>query len=303
MVWDAHYPPEIPSMKAQNLAEVLLIALGALELSACGGPRVTNTSLEACNQSLAIVSSSVRGPDSVAYANAMLGIAGGLAGVAMRNALAQGFSLDIEDRITVSPPPTDSASFARSICEAANGLTAKQIVARVDSLSRAAAAILERQSAREYIQLLHSEASHYAEVQDSLKEFRVVGAQLRQTEGFIGLETTIVLTVLNGTGHAISRAHFRGKAMSEGRQVPWLDEEFNYSIPGGLEPGEQRTWRLSPNMFQDAWTRVRVPSDARFDVEVTELDGADGEPLWGGKPFTRADQRLLDSLVARFGAD
>ena len=26
--------------------------------------------------------------------------------------------------------------------------------------------------------------------------------------------------------------------MSPGRSVPWLKEDFNYTIPGGLEPGE-----------------------------------------------------------------
>jgi hypothetical protein len=54
-------------------------------------------------------------------------------------------------------------------------------------------------------------------------------------------------------------------------------------------------------MFAGSWNKARVPPDARFTVNVTKLDGPDGEPLWGGAEFSAVDQKHLDSLTAVMG--
>jgi hypothetical protein len=279
-----------------------LLTTSALWFTSCSsGPQVTNSSLQACEHSLAAVSRSVKGRrDSVAYAAAVLQVAGAISGRAIEGAFGQGLSFDADDRVTVQAPSADSSLIPLSMCDALNGLTARQIAQKADSLGPIAAAAYGLREARAYLRLLRAAAARYASVRDSLRGFEVVSAQLRQTRGFIGPEATIVLTVQNNTSHSVSRAYFRGKAISDGRQVPWLEEDFNYSVPGGLEPRERATWRLTPNMFQGAWNRVAVPASARFQVEVTQLDGPDRNPLWGGTRFTKADQRLLDSLAARY---
>jgi len=60
--------------------------------------------------------------------------------------------------------------------------------------------------------------------------------------------------------------------------VPWVEDDFNYQIPGGLEPGEEARWKLSPNMFSD-WGKVDAPPEAVLTVTVLRLDGADGEEM------------------------
>jgi hypothetical protein len=261
---------------------------------------VTNASIAECQQSLIAVAKAANGrQDSTAFAGAILGIAGAISVQAMSAALGNSFSFDADDRVTVRAP-SDTSLIPQSMCDALNGLGASQIVKKADSLAVAAATAYERRAAQSYVEALRRAAAAYASARDSLAGFRVLSAQLRQSRGFIGLEATIVLTVENGTSFSVSRAYFHGRAVSEGRQIPWIDEDFNHTIPGGIEPGERATWRLSPNMFQGAWSNVIVPAAARFEVEVTQLDGANHEPLWGGARFTRADQRLLDSLSARF---
>ncbi len=111
-----------------------------------------------------------------------------------------------------------------------------------------------------------------------LARFEVTSARFRLRDGSLGPEPRVDLSVTNGTDRAVSRAYFVGRLVSAGRSVPWLEEEFSYQIPGGLEPGETAQWSLSPNQFS-AWGRVEAPTDAVLEVTVTQLDGADGEAI------------------------
>lgn len=88
----------------------------------------------------------------------------------------------------------------------------------------------------------------------------------------------ITLTVKNELGESISRAYFEGTLKSFGRSVPWIKETFNYSISGGLEPGEEVTWKLEPNMFSE-WGKVDAPKDAKLTLRVVELDGVDKKKI------------------------
>jgi hypothetical protein len=113
-------------------------------------------------------------------------------------------------------------------------------------------------------------------------------------------EPRIELRVKNNTGKAISHAYFAGTLSSPGREVPWLKEDFNYAIAGGLEPGEETTWQLSPNSFSP-WGVVDAPKDAGLQVTVTRLDGADGKPLFPTREFTEQDAARLAALQKEYG--
>lgn len=116
---------------------------------------------------------------------------------------------------------------------------------------------------------------------------------------YITEEPIIELTVHNGTDGAISRAYFKGTLASPNRSVPWLQDDFNYEISGGLEPGEKVTWRLVPNMFSD-WGTVKAPKDAVFTVEVVKLDGADKETLYSIDNFGESEQERLEELLKAY---
>ena len=75
---------------------------------------------------------------------------------------------------------------------------------------------------------------------------------------YITEEPIVELTVHNGTDAAISRVYFKGTLASPNRSVPWLQDDINYGISGGLEPGETITWYLAPNMFSN-WSTVKSP--------------------------------------------
>jgi len=116
---------------------------------------------------------------------------------------------------------------------------------------------------------------------------------------YVTEEPVIELTVLNGTDRAISRAYFTGTLASPNRSVPWLKDDFNYEISGGLEPREEVTWYLAPNMFSD-WGTVDAPKDAVLTIKVKRLDGPEGEELYSVNNFGEEEQERLEELLADY---
>lgn len=280
-------------------ASFVLVVLSCA-FGCAGEARVTADDSESCMLSLKEVGAAGIKADSAQFATAFGTIVGRGALAAMGNAMSELFS-DIDNGgATVDPPPPDSISIQRAMCKTLDGLTAQDIMAAPDSLAESFGRAIEEEGARAHFESLIAAKEAYELVADSLSEFKITSARLQQSPGFVGLDVLIVLAVENGTRHAVSRAFFTATAVSPGRSVPWLQETFNHTIPGGIEPGESATWRLEPNMFQGDWAKVRVPASAEFNVDVVRLQGADGEDLWGGARFSPVDQRVLDSLTVRF---
>jgi hypothetical protein len=113
---------------------------------------------------------------------------------------------------------------------------------------------------------------------------------------YVTYEPVIEMTVKNGTDQPISRAYFTGTLSSPGRSIPWLKDDFNYEISGGLEPGEEKRWSLAPNMFSN-WGKVKAPKDAIFTVDVNRIDGVDSEPIYDANQFTSDNEERLQSLL------
>ena len=112
-------------------------------------------------------------------------------------------------------------------------------------------------------------------------------------------DPVIELIVLNGTDQAISRAYFIGTLASPNRVVALIKEEFNYTIAGGIEAGEEATLSMLPSYYD--WGRVDVPEDAIFTVETIKLDGADNKELYSLTKSYREEEhkeRLDELLIA-----
>ena len=112
-----------------------------------------------------------------------------------------------------------------------------------------------------------------------LEAFEVVSASFAWEKSGFSLEPIINITVKNGTKHAISRAYFKGRLHTPGRSIPWVEDTFNYSIAGGLEPGESATWALQANRFSDWGDAPQNRNDMVLDVKVYKLDGANEETI------------------------
>lgn len=107
------------------------------------------------------------------------------------------------------------------------------------------------------------------------------------------------MTIHNGLDVALSRVYMTGTLSSPGRSVPWLVENFNYQIAGGLEPGESQTWALAPNSYSGDWNSApKDRNDVVFTVVVNNADGPGGEKLFDLKYDEAEFERKSNKLAA-----
>ncbi len=110
-------------------------------------------------------------------------------------------------------------------------------------------------------------------------------------------QPVIDITVRNGTAKAVSRIHAHGIVSSPGRETSWLSEDFNFRVNGGLEPGESKQTKLSPNQF-GAWGKApKDRADTVLTVTISRLDGDDGERLFPAE-WKDAEAARLAALEA-----
>jgi len=182
-----------------------------------------------------------------------------------------------------------------------NGLTASDVIKEGNRIQTEIELKKKDQAKIEIAELLETQKKAKKN-KEKLKDFEIVKSRFyKRKKGsyYITYEPTIELTVKNGTDQAISRAYFEGTLASPNRSVPWLKDEFNYEISGGLEVDEEKNWKLAPNMFSD-WGTVEPPKDAILTVEVLRLDDANGDELYSVKIFGEKEQERLTELLENY---
>lgn len=178
-----------------------------------------------------------------------------------------------------------------------SGLTGDEVIAKGEA-KIAARQAREREQALKEIAELEAKQALAEAAKLELAKFKVLSARFSRecnSKYCFRKEPRVLLRVENATGHAVSRAYFRGTVASPGRSVPWIQEEFNYQISGGLESGEKADWRLAPNSYSGDWG-VETPADAIMTVEVVRLDGPDGEPLFDAAGLSSSQAERLQKL-------
>lgn len=185
---------------------------------------------------------------------------------------------------------------------ALDGKTADQVIAEAARI-KAERKVREREQALAEIKELEKKRQAAEHAREELEKFQVLRSRFYMKEReFMGKQPIIELSVRNGTNSPVSRAYFEGTIASPDRSVPWHQDTFNYSISGGLEPGEEATWNLAPNMFS-GWGKVDVPADAVFTVTVEKLDGPNGEMLYSVRDFGEREMERLAELKSKYGIE
>jgi hypothetical protein len=94
----------------------------------------------------------------------------------------------------------------------------------------------------------------------------------------------IEMKVFNKTSRTIHLVHFRAALLSPDDENPWLVEEFDHVVLGGMEPGANDVWRIEPG--QRDWIRLIDPHpNLMFSLEPMRLEALGGSVLaasdWG----------------------
>lgn len=270
----------------------LVIGLIALITLVGCTPTIDTSSEERMEESVKEIRDSLSGSDLDEFDEAMMTLA---------------FSSIGED---LFDPDLDEDEMERRMLAALDGKNAREVVAEAEDVREQVAEKeakremerheRERTQALQEIEELEEAKADAEQARSSLEKFTIERSRFRKVEQRFGrAKPEIQLEVTNNTEHAVSRAYFDGRLATPGRSVAWLEETFNYSIAGGLEPGESAEWNLAPNTFSD-WGQVEERDDMVFTVTTTRLDGADGEPLFVDD-FGEREANRLETLRAEFG--
>lgn len=260
-------------------ALVVTMLAAALTLGGCS-PKIDGSSEEAFRSSVERIANKLDEDKKEEFAEAIMVI--GMSSIKVGSLFA-----GMQD-------PDDLVSEMRTEVD---GLTADQVISKARDI-RQKHKDRERGQALDEIKELLTQKQAAADAADGLQNFKVIRSRYLTGRGYFGSDSAFEITVRNDTDHPISRAHFQATLASPDRAVPWKTGEFNYSIPGGLEPGEQKTWTLDPSF---EWGRVDAPKDAILTIVPTRLDDAKGEPLYDAEQFGEAEAERLAALQKRFG--
>ncbi|MGL6339986.1 MAG: DUF6694 family lipoprotein, partial [Waterburya sp.] len=160
----------------------------------------------------------------------------------------------------------------------------------------------EQEQVRQEIKELENKKVSAENDKRELAKFKVISYRFyKQQEEYYGEELIIELTMKNETTHPISQGYFIGTLATPNRAVPWLQKLFSYSIPGGLEPGEEINLRLLVQQYKSKLNIANIPQNAVFNVEVKQLDGANKQPLFSMCKFTPEDEQRLKELKESLG--
>lgn len=282
--------------RTRVLLSILLTS--CLMLAGCGDPKVDASTDEKMKDSIAKVKAALPEDKRSEFEEALKALAfadindlGDLAAVGKTGALERG----IKERVNGKTGPEIIADgqnvkadkeARRKACEAEQEAERK----RFEEERKAR----EREQALKEIEELRIKME--GEGADLLSKFIVERATFGKSDAGFIRENAIELAVKNGTGKAVSRAWFRAILLTTGREIPWVDSEFNYQISGGIESGESATWNLRPNMFGE-WSKAPTDrSDVLFIVRPVALEGADGKTFASSR-FDADDEKRLRALL------
>ncbi len=267
-----------------KLYAMLMLALAMIAAAGCSDPTIDASSDAGMKESVAKVRESLSEAKRPEFDQALQMIA--FNQINMKSLFANGGA--------------DAGDMEGKMREALDGMTAEQVLAKADQI-QAERKAKEKEQALTEIRELVAKRKKAEQAKQQLDKFQVARSRFYKRERqYLGEQPIIELTVKNGTDHAISRAYFTGTLASPDRSVPWHKDQFNYSISGGLEPGEEASWTLAPNLYS-GWGKVDAPADAVFTVTVDKLDGPDGGVLYSTRDFTERDRNRLVELKKRYG--
>lgn len=266
------------------MKKILAVSVLALLLSGCDKPKIDATSDESMKASVAKVRESLPEGKRAEFDNAIKAIA--FSNVDLADIMSKGLASNKE-------------YFDKKMREPFAGKTGEEVISYANKVT-AEREIRQKEQAIQEIKELEAKKINSDKAREELKKFEVIKSRFSMKKETYGRDQPVIkLVVKNNTDKAISRAFFHGVIASEGRAVPWFEDDFNYEISGGLEPGEQVEWALAPSKFSD-WGKVNAPSDAIFTVTVQRLDGADKKPIFDASSFTERDEARLNDLKERF---
>lgn len=178
--------------------------------------------------------------------------------------------------VSSAEPDRDRVEYVLDMYRPLAGRTAEGIVAeaRFRRIREVRSAVIYLESGRDATEAARRE----------LAEFQFGAARVFKRHRQYLEWPVIEMRVFNGTDRTVHLVHFRAALLGPDEEDPWLVEEFDHVVLGGVEPGGSDVWRIEPE--QRDWIRLIDPHpDLMFRIEPMRLDALGGAVLastdWG----------------------
>lgn len=114
----------------------------------------------------------------------------------------------------------------------------------------------------------------------------------------VGAAAALIATLENNLDAALSRARFHAEFRTPGRTVPYNEGTVTIRFPGGIEPGERRTFRHEISLFRNLLehSMSEVPASTTLRLTPFVLYGPEGGMLVNARGEEPPDDGYLDSL-------
>jgi hypothetical protein len=175
----------------------------------------------------------------------------------------------------------DSTRVMERVRKRLDGLTAEEVFA------------LWEEKIVEAIEELEKKKERTEAAMAQLKDVTVLKSRYYVQRG----QHVVELTIKNATEHTVHRVYFQGELRTPDRRRPWVEDDFNYHIPGGLEPGKSATWNFA--LLSPVWDKAPADrDDLSLRVIVVRIDGEDNQPVYDAfsNRFSRRDAERLKKL-------
>lgn len=241
------------------MRRALLIGLTAIVLAGCE-PRVSASSPEAFDKSVAAMTRDMSEPERVEFNEALA-------------ALTLGATDPVQIADYASAASSPNAFYGAA--DRTKGKTSREII-RLSYQAQIKALDQEIAPDSATLQRALAERARHRAVFDNV---RVDGARYYVDRRFLPI-AIVEFQITNNTNRAFAKGYFHGVLRSPGRSLPWVQQNFNTDFEGGLEPGETKVIRLMPF---GAWEGdFSSRTDLVLQVELTNLDGVDGQRVLAG---------------------
>lgn len=272
-------------MKGEIMKNIIILLVILVLTAGCGEKKVDSSSDESFIRSIESVKTSLSEEKKKEFEEAVQAIAfseiGNIFEVAVN---PEGIQIKIKDNL-------DGKTADEIIAEG------KRIIIERKKKEREQV-INEIKEVKKKISEFKNQRTKAEQNKESLKQFKILRSRFYYKKSTFMDEPVIELTVKNNTKHSVSRAYFRGVLATPGRSVPWIQDSFNYKIRGGLEPGEQVTWKLKPTMFSEWGNAPTDRNDMVLTVTVIRIDGPNEKAIFDYE-FSKWDKERLEELNKR----
>lgn len=188
---------------------------------------------------------------------------------------------------------SDTSGLEKKFLRSVNGKSARQVIALANQRTKERKK-KELQNINAEIVELEKKKKAYEDSRMMLESIKVTDAKYYMRDSGFMKVPIIDFKVTNETSIPLSRIFFYGTVATPGRTIPWISEDFNHTVRGGLEPGEHRHLQLNPNMFS-GWAGDFDQEGSILTIDV--INAMDAKDEYIAAEYNKKDEERLLNLI------